>query len=195
MVTKQQVKSMIASSVQKTIEQKVTYLSSALANISYGGAVTNLLNSLSRGDSSENQYAGNLLLPKQLTIRFYINTDQSYSTMRVLAFQWADSTVPTAAGILQYVSSSNATVSPLLWLNHHKITILYDQCFALVTKSLADAQCHVISVKGDRMKAIQMSNTANVAQMYGIFLLTISDDAIASYPQISLISELRFTDA
>lgn len=196
LVTKQQVRNMIASNLQKVIETKVTYINSGPSNISYTGSITNLLNSLSRGDGSVNQYAGNLLRPESLCCRFYLSTDQNFSTLRIICFQWADASVPTTAGILEFTGGVTAPISPLAWLNHHKVHVLFDIGTCLKNRTAADASYYSIRVKGDKMRTIQMSIAVpNVAQMYGIYFLAISDDSVVNFPQIALYTELRFTDA
>jgi len=196
LVTKKQVQNMIASNLQKVIEIKTTTFNSVLSNVSFTGSMTNLLNSLTRGDNATDQYQGNLIRPTLLRLRFYIATDQSYSAMRMICFQWADATVPTAAGVLVTTGTTSAPTSPILWVNHHKIHVLFDLGVCLKNRQAGDAKFYDITIKGDKMRTIQMQvGAANVAQMYGLFFLSISDDGVVNYPQIQLTSELRFTDA
>jgi len=187
---------MIASNLQKTIEIKATTFNSTLSNVSFTGSITNVLASLTRGDNPTDQYQGALIRPVSLRARFYIATDQTYSALRMICFQWADASVPTAAGVLVTTGTSSAPTSPYLWVNHHKIHILYDKMFCLKNRNGGDAKSFDVQIKGDKMRTIQMQlGAANLAQMYGIYWLTISDDGVVNYPQIQLYTELRFTDA
>lgn len=116
--------------------------------------------------------------------------------MRMICFQWADASIPTAAGILQITGTSSAPTSPYLWVNHHKVHVLYDKGYCLKNRNAGDAKFFQFVIKGDKMRTIQMQAALpNAAQMYGLYFLTISDDGVVNYPQIQLFSSLRFTDA
>lgn len=185
---------MIRANNNMIVETKVTYTTQQ-GGIDYNGSIYNMAGAWTRGDGAVDQYTGNLVKPKQLTIRGTWSTTQSHSALRLVVFQWADSTIPAPSGILNYIGGVLAPESGLYWTNVHKIHVLYDEKTVLfpVAGSTAAGQFFCNITAG--FKPIQVAVTSNLPQMNGLFVVAVSDDAIPAYPQLYFVSELRFTDA
>lgn len=185
---------MIQSNLQRVIENKVSYVSGDAVSVTATGTIVSGFTNLSRGDGY-NQLTGNLAKPSKWTLRYTWSTAQTFSTVRLLAFQWLDAAVPTPSGILTYTGDARAPNSSLLWTNIHKIRVLHDQIVALKPRADAgfDAKQYTVNLPG--MATVQFDSTTVSQQMNGLYILLISDDIIGTAPQLTYVSELRFTDA
>ena len=99
---------------------------SGSGGVSSSGTIVNLLNSANRGLNGLNGYSGNTINPAGLRLKYYWSTDQVHNSVRVLLFQWFDATVPVLSGILQSITTGQATISPMSTTNLQYIKVLYD---------------------------------------------------------------------
>lgn len=182
------------ANLRSHIERKVSYVSGDAVSVTATGQVISATGNIARGDGAVNNMTGNLLTPTRWRLRFTFSTAQAFSTVRILVFQWLDSSIPTASDLLQLTGDARAPHSPLLWINIHKIRVLRDFVTALVPRSTggSDATYHEIDMPG--MSPLQFSSTLS-PQMNGLYMLLISDDIIGTAPQLTYTSELVFTDA
>lgn len=194
---KRQVRNMIQSMVQEEIEDKVTYVTTDALGVSNTGQVVNLQTNLVRADVAVNGFTGNLIKPTNLRCRYVWSTDQTFSSVRLLVFQWKDASIPSLSGILQYAGVTLSPLSPLLWSNIHKIKVLYDKTHTLKLRNTTgfDAKYFEFNIPGDRMETIQFASGTTLVQMNGIFMIAVSDDSVVSYPSLGLIAELTYSDA
>jgi hypothetical protein len=192
-ISKAEVRQMIRSTIEQDIEKKVTYTRQQ-GSVDFVGIVLDLTAGLTRGDGAIDEFTGNTLRPEHLRILASWSTGQSFTSARIIVFQWADSSVPVAAGILQYTGASNAPFSPLYWNNVPLIHVLYDELTTLfpVAGSFAATNL-VINIEG--MSNIFYPTGSTIPQKNGLYMCAISDDGVIAYPQFTFISELRFTDA
>ena len=184
----------VKRALAKNIEAKVTYTTQQ-GGIDYNGSVFNMTSAIARSDNANDGFTGNLILPKCLTIRWAVSTNQTFSRMRLLVFQWKDASSPVPGGILNTIGSAIAPHSPLLLSNKHKVHVLHDEIISLfpVAGSYA-VVTGVIQCTGS-LARVQFATGSTLIQMNGLFLLAISDDGAPVYPQLDFISELCYTDA
>jgi len=186
---------MLSSQLKQNIETKVTYVAGS-STYSNSGTIVDLFSNLIRGDLPLNQFQGSLVKPSGLRVRFTWSTNQSFSTVRTLIFQWKDATVPLPSGILNSTGSVQSPNSPLFWTNVHKIHVLYDKSHALKPRVASgyDA-CYLDTGILGGLSTVQFAVSSTNPQMNGIYMLLISDDALVSFPACTWYSEIRFTDA
>lgn len=194
------VRRQIRRELARVIETKVTHTSFAPSGVTYAGSIYNLTAALAKSDTAFG-FTGNLIRPKSLRIRASVSTAQSYNGFRLMVFRWKDASSPLPSGILDSTSTVQAPYSAPYWVNVHKIDVLHDELVALKLRNNVGNDCKVFDIKlhfGENSPAIQMPDSAGpglTPQMNGLYLLVISDDAIANYPDFVGRSELRFTDA
>lgn len=193
-VSKAEVRQMIRANTAEVVEKKVVYTTQN-GGIDITGSVFSLTAGISHGDGAIGQFAGNIVKPVHLKINVEWSTNQQFTTARLIVFQWADSTVPASTGILQYTGSVIAPLSPLYWANVPLIHVLYDELTSLFPVAGSYAATNLV-VNVSKMKKIWMNGSgAPSPQKNGLYVIAITDDSVATYPQLKFISELRFTDA
>lgn len=191
-----EVSKMLNSTLRRNIEPKMTIVFNATTPIDYNGTVFSATTNLARSDDAVDSFTGNVIRPQRLRMRYSWSTNQDYSTVRLLCFQWFDAAVPSPSGLLQNIGVISAPFQPILWTNRTKIRVLYDRTHCLKPRVSAgyDAKAFSFDVTGGFSNMIFASGSTN-PQMGGIYYLPISDDAVISYPLISFASELIYTDA
>ena len=190
-----EVAKMLQSTINRNIEPKMTTYGGSYS-VGFSGTVFSITSALTRGDLALNQFQGNIIKPRMLRVRGSWGTNQTYSTVRTLVFQWKDATYPTASGILQFTSQVYSPYSPLLWENRRKIRVLYDMTHSLKPR-VASGYDYESFDSGAliNLADIQFAAGSASVQMNGLFVLVISDDGAASYPFINYCVELVYTDA
>jgi hypothetical protein len=191
-----EVTKLIQASLRAEIEDKVTYTTQN-GGIDFTGTCFSLTNALVRADGPIDAFTGALIKPTSLRVDFTYSTNQTFSNVRILVFQFRDASVPlTAAGVLEYFSTIETPHSPISWLNKRKINVLWDKNFAIAPVAGSYAVHHELIQINSRFAPIQFTDTGPVQpQMNGIYLLAVSDDSVAPYPQLTYISSLVYTDA
>jgi hypothetical protein len=192
-----QVSQAVNSALEANIEKKLcTY--SGTSSVLYGGTVISLTANLVRGDASVNECTGILIKPKKLRIRIVWSTTESYNVIRMVVFRWKDSSTPLGSGILQTTGSGYAPLSPINWVNHRKITVLYDHMDVLYQHgtSTEPAKCYDLKINPGALPIqLPLNGAGAVPQMDGLYMLLIDDDGIAQSPIADLYTELIYTDA
>lgn len=194
---KAQIRQMVNSKLSSNIERKYITALTNTSSISYTGSVYNVLSNAVLGDGAINAYTGVVLKPTRVTLRYRVSSNQSYSALRVILFQWRESGVPSTAGILTTTGSVLAPFSPLLYLNRPLIHVLHDELHCLFQRDAASyaSECKTVDIKTGLLSIHMNPATAPVPQKNGIYLLCISDDAAVSYPVLDFYSDVEFTDA
>lgn len=160
----------------------------------------NLIGSLTKGDGPFS-VSGNLMKPKSLTIRGNLSTNQTFNSVRLILFRWKDASTPLTSGLLDQTSTVYAPYSAPYWVNVHKMEILEDRLIALKLRNnvgednVTFVMHHKFSLNSPAIQLPDAAGPGLIAQMNGLYLLYISDDAVTSFPTITARSELRFTDA
>jgi len=184
------------------------YADNALNNaaVSSSGTVLSCLQNLVRGDQGLNNFDGSTITPNGLTVKYSLNTNQSYNQVRVLCFQWMDSAVPTLAGIVQNNATNLGTISPVLITNRNYIRVLYDETHVLAPTAGVPDTLAINSIYGQgtafgkfyipgkRLRKIRFNSGSNSVQDGNIYCLLVSDDSAPSYPAINIYTRLSFYD-
>jgi hypothetical protein len=192
-ISKAEVRQMIQSSIEQVVEQKVTYTRQQ-GSVDFAGITLDLTAGLTRGDGAMDEFTGNIIRPESLKILASWSTGQSHTTARIIVFQWKDASVPVAPGILQYTGASNAPFSPLFWTNVPLIHVLYDELTTIFPVAGSFAATNLV-INITKMRPISYPVGGTIPQKNGLYMCAITDDGIIAYPQLTFISELRFTDA
>jgi len=192
---RREVVNLIRSALNSTIEDKVTFVTSLGIGVDYSGTIVSFTNNLTRADVAVDGFTGNLIRPKRGSIDFTWSSDQAFSNVRCLVFQWLDASVPSPTGILQFTGSVRAPHSPLFWTNVHKIRVLYNHVHALKLRNTSGTDAKHFRAEFRGMETIQFASGSTTPQMGGIYALFITDDAAVTYPQITYVTELVFSDA
>lgn len=177
-------------------EKKYSYLNVNNMGVSYSGNVYDLLSNLTRGDGGLNSYTGFAITPTGIQVRYSWNTNQEYSTMRIICLQWFDSSVPVATGILQSAGAAIAPLSSTRVENKKLFKVLYD---ALDTKAPATAGAYGVGhgqffIPASRLQEVRFNQADNSVHYGGLYILAISDDAIVAYPGFSMQAMTSFYD-
>lgn len=186
--------------LSRVLETKVSHQNSGPQDCTYSGQIHNCIGSLVKGDGPF-QCSGNLIKPKSITVRGKLSSNQTYNCCRVILFRWKDAAIPSPSGLLDATSTVFAPFSSQYWVNVHKMEILEERYITLKLRNNVgeDAQHFVLhhnfSLDSPSIQLPDTSGPGLYAQMNGLYVLTISDDAITTFPQLVMRSELRFTDA
>ncbi len=186
----------VTQAFEANLERKLCNYSGA-SSVLYTGTMLSVTANLVRGDASVNEATGILIKPKKLILRYTWSNAAPYNTVRAMVFRWHDASSPTASGILQTTGSAFAPLSCLSWVNHRKITVLYDQICVLYDhgSTVAAKTFSVVINPGKAPIQLPLSGAGAIPQMDGLYLLLITDDAIAPNPAVDVYMALEYTDA
>lgn len=187
---------MIRSSVALNLEEKVTYTQQT-GSVDYTatGTVFDLTAGLARGDGAIDNFTGDIIRPTRLLMKCCWSTNQVFSSLRLLIFQWEDASVPVGAGIFAFIGSTLAPFSPLLWTNVPKIHVLYDELTTIFPSPPGGYAATNLIINITKMRPIYFASGSTIMQKNGLYAVAISDDGLVVYPVLDFISELLFTDA
>lgn len=185
---------MIRANNKLVIENKVTYAYQN-ASVDWAGTIQSATVSIARGDDPIGYFTGNIIRPMRLRLRGTWSTSQTHSACRVIIFQWLDASTPAVTGVLWGPSSIYAPESPFLWTNVHKIHVLYDEKTVMFPVAGSYAAAPISCDLSNCFKPIQFASGSTQPQMYGIYALYITDDSVPAYPNLTVVSELTYTDA
>lgn len=189
----------------KTPKPKVDmkYTDNAVQNqsVTSSGTFTSLFANLVRGDNGLNNFNGNNIYPKYIQFDYHVNTNQNYNSCRVMIFQWEDGTPPNLATILANTAAGIATICPPNVSAKHQLKVLWDDkvLFAptaggdstVIGQGICKGSCFIPERK---LKTVRFASSSNNVQDQNIFVLTISDDSVPTYPAIYWHSRVAFTD-
>ncbi len=188
----------INSALAANIEVKAVEATSAF-NCLYGGTILNATGNLLRGDAGLNECTGVMIRPKKFSLNFEITQAGAGLTnlVRVVVFRWRAEGVPVPSGILNNNSTAYAPLGNLYWINRKKIVVLEDRLYKLFDHG---GGCDIVTDRftiDPRHYPIQLplSGAGSTPQQDGLFVLFISDDAIAPSPIVDYHLRLEFTDA
>jgi len=170
--------------------------------IYYNAAPVSILSNLQRGDNGLNSFAGNIIKPQAITIKYFATSPTSeYQALRFIVFQWFDAATPATSGILQNTSQTTALVSPTLITNKQYIKILYDKLHVtaisaagdgLLGDSIIDGQ--TIYIPGKRLRNVRFASGSNTVQDGNIYVLALSDDTALSTINLTMYARVTFAD-
>lgn len=170
-------------------------------NVTNSGTVTSLLSNMTRGDNGLNMHQGNIITPRYLQIDYFYATQQLYNSLRLIVFQWSETTTPTLASVLQSTTSGIATISPINISSKSEIRVLADHKCIVAPSAGGDTtpigygtNSGSIFIPAKRLRPVRFNTSANLVQSDNIYVLYVSDDGVPVYPTLNLYSRLAFTD-
>ena len=184
------------------VEMKVTYKNDA-GSVTTTGVIDQLTANMTRGNAAIDNFLGLEVLPTSVRVNIALTMGQSAiasgdgtNIMRVLVFQWYDSTLPAISGILQDATSP---LSMLRWENKENIKVLADRLYALKQTGLQqdshDAISDRIYIKGKKMVPIQFNAAGNAVQKGNIYIIILSDSSVTANPYVVYHSQITYTDS
>jgi len=189
--------------IYKQPKQDMKYADYSQSNISMtsSGSFYSVLSNLTRGDDGRNNHQGNLIYPKYLQMDYYVYSNQSYNSCRVMVFQWSDSAAPSLATLLQTISTGIATISPPNISAKSNLKVLCDHKFVIaptaggdttvVGNAIHQGSCFIPEKK---FKPVRYAASAVNVQDNNIYVLFLSDDTVPTYPAFYFHTRLGFTD-
>lgn len=173
------------------------------SGVDNAGTVVNILANLSRGTGMVNEFLGSEILPTSIRERMSIAMGpgsggvgaDGTNVVRVIIFQWYDSSTPAVTGVLQTVSP----YSPLRWENKPLINVLSDKLYGVKqqgeTSLTYDLVTDVVYIKSKKIKPVRFHQTNTTAQDGGLYALFLSDSSIAPNPYVSANLSVTYTDS
>lgn len=195
-VQQQAVTREVKRQMNRASEKKVTDVALVPTSINYTGFTGSLLTNLIRGDTDMNNFDGGTIYPQAVELRYRVTSANGaglWNCVRVMIGQSKLLGTPTPGNVLQTTGSSTAVVSPRLWERMKNYKILYDQVHALNYESNQTEWYKVYLNKG--LLPVEYTASGGLSITKGdIFILIISDDAVAPAPSIEYMSRVKFTD-
>lgn len=173
------------------------------SGVDNSGTVVNILSNMSRGTGMVNEFLGSEILPTSVRERMSIALGpgaggvaaDGTNVVRVIIFQWYDSSTPAVSGVLQTVNP----YSPLRWENKPLINVLSDKLYGVKqqgeTSITYDLVTDQIYIKSKKIKPVRFHQTNTNAQDGGLYALFISDSSIAPNPYVSSNLSVTYTDS
>jgi len=165
------------------------------------GEVLSLFVNMTRGTLGYNNFVGNTLNIRGITVKYYCRTNQIYNACRVLIFQWMDPSIPAVNGVLQNISSGIGPISNILATNRENIRVLYDKHFVMAPTAATDTTTlgygtfsDSVYIPGSRCQKVKANTNSTTAQHGNICMLLISDDNVLSFPVINYYTRVTFYD-
>lgn len=180
----------------KRADVKYTDLHDSVS-VDASGFLFDLTTNLAFSDTGLNAYEGNSITPKGLEIRYHWNTDQEYSNVRTIIFQWFSAATPAVTDILQDITigASNPLSAPEINTKPF-YKILHDALDVINTynSGLARALVRKVYINGKKLRKIRSQATASTLVNGRIYCLVISDDQVTTYPAFAFYSRLSYYD-
>lgn len=151
--------------------------------------------SITQGVLRTNRVGGQIS-PHALYIKGFVNADSTdaQNTVRVLVFQWNDTTAPTTSDVFE--SGYQATIAPYRWSNSGtRLKILYDKSF--ISYHTGDTWRREVNFRLPFPKSLQTRYSgpgAGDGVAGRIYVMMISDSSLLPHPTCVLTSRLVFTD-
>lgn len=196
----QTVQAIVKNELRKKTDWKYTDVGLAGQNVTSAGTISALYVNAVRGDLGTDNFEGNIVVPQAVTLKYFCHTSEIRNVVRVMVFQWFDSTVPVPAGILQNIALPFGVVSPTLVTNKDFIKVLYDKShqFAPTAGNPVTGEGTTdpvtIYIPGRKLKPTRFQSGLNVVQDGALYILYISDDLVVPSPQITWYSRITFAD-
>jgi len=158
-----------------------------------------LLSNLTRGQNGRDNFLGNVVRPQAITLKYFAESGQeAYEALRVIVFQWFDSSTPTTSGVLQTDATTTALVSPTLVTNKQYVKVLYDQLHLLALTSNPGGngvtQGVTVYIPGKRLRSVRYNSNNNTCQDGNIFVCAISNDTALGTVNLTMYSRITFSD-
>lgn len=193
----------VRAELRKATDWKYTDRS-ATVNVASSGAIHSLYSNLVRGEAGKDNFQGNIVKPQGVTIKYYLNTNQSYNAVRVMLIQWFDAGTPVLTGILETNATGFGPISPTLITNKQYIRVLSDNLHVIAPTAGTAPPSTVIEgegvaqgsiyVSGKKLRQTRYNSTSNTVQDGDLYLVMVSDDNLTTYPSVRYYSRVTFSD-
>lgn len=163
------------------------------------GTMLDLLVNLGKGDEMLDDFSGSFIDPVNIRIRYScgIGVEKENSIWRVIVFQWFDSTVPTAADLFDTAASFAAGVLAPYADKDQQVArttkILYDRFF-VIDKLAANTMYDTIYIPGKKLKRVHFTATGATVKSGGLYLLFLTESAVANHHPFAQGSSVMYTD-
>lgn len=203
--------------VQRNVSKKVCNDVDTSVAVSNQGYVYNLLSDLLRGTTANDTFDGNKLIPESVMVNYQWdltnleNETGSLSTtvrLYIVQMRCGDNVEATDAGNAYFLDNAvGQTTAPLgvwNWGNWQNWNLLYDSgpiAFTSTTgfaNSLGMNMARSIKIRKQDLRSVFFNDKTTAGNppvtKGGIFLLAISDSALAPNPILSFQSQIVFSD-
>lgn len=173
-------------------ELKYTTYSIAAVQQTWTGAVQSLYGNLSRGDAGRNNYDGNMVKPRSITVRLNMVPGGVTDILRVIVVQQIRGPAPTVAQLLDL--SGGTAQQPIASYNRpykRSIKVLADRLYDL-SSSFKGEYTDTIYIKGKKLVPLEVLSTAQTIITGDILLYTYAQSATGA--TMSMYSEITYTD-
>ncbi len=191
LVTKQQVRDMIRSTVTNSMELKCTDADVSSSNTYYSSF--NLVNTAIGATLTTR--VGNYVNIKRLLGKLTFTYADTTNAVRVLIIQWKGliaSGGPVAGQVLSYPNSVLTPMSPLL--QDDAYTLVYDSGVRILTSSQTALAINFDVTTGFNSK-VSFDGTSNASNLTnGLFLITLNDSAASPNPSVVGLVRCYYTD-
>lgn len=169
--------------------------------INHNGTVFSLLSTLSRGDNSLNNFRGDTITPLSLKMRYTLLANDQPQNMRVIIFQWFQSSTPTPAGLLDtpnsFLGTALAPFSDKQFDNRKTYKILYDKFHNLTNTGAGDnnishgVEVYIPSVA---FQPIEFVYNSGAPQKGGLYVCAVSDSSAPTHPSFFYVCSIIASD-
>lgn len=201
------VRTIVKKVTVKNAENKQIY-KGVLANCDSTGNVTDLLLSMSKGDSDQAEADGDTIQLKSIRMKFSITgVSGEANVVRVMLVQWkSDSTTNNLTGVDKVLSING--LGTYGYVYNQKIefaqatnlcNVIYDRTFTTVSGTSSEVQFVNKDIYKGFARQVDfngLSATPGSAQGYNkLYLLAMSDSGVASHPIIIGQVRINYTDS
>lgn len=194
------VNQIVTKKINSVLDYKTCTQSYVNASVDWSGYIWNVLANMTRGDGAVNQFAGNNIVPKSLTLRYQVRAGDADNMMRVVLIQWfGDTHAVVPSGILDgtILGGANAPLAGYRWDNRPNVKILYDKLHQLMQQNGTigpNLAVEKITIPSGKIKKMYLSATAPEAQRGQLFLIVVSDSGAGSHPEFRATTQMTYTD-
>lgn len=189
--------------INRKSELKYIVANSAPSSITTTVGINTIM-SIAVGQTDSTRIGDKVILTKIEGRMHFTNTGDATNFVRVILFQWKESTVPTAADILLAGSSGTQDVGSLYAHDtRSQFKILYDKILRLVGNAAAATTpntdlsilvLHPIIFGKKLLPNIQFIAGSSTVCYNSVYLLTVSDSTAAPHPSIYSSYKLNYRD-
>lgn len=191
------VKKLIDQSDAKKTEKHYVDISSGGGGVSYLGSLIDLT-VIAQGVTDSTRLGDSINL-KSVQMKWTWSLGTTPNTVRVIVFQWfgdANIDAPTPSSILQgtFIGGVGAPHAPYTKDSvGFKCQVVFDEVQLLDTYRPSQLGSFMITADKFRHKKVQYNGGGTTAVANSVWVLFISDDALAAFPIIVYVERTRFT--
>lgn len=173
-------------------ELKYTVVTSTPFGVSFAGGSQSLFANLSRGNSGKDNYDGNGLTPKSVTVRLAIKPQSTIDMVRIIVAQQIKGALPSAANLLDTTGSISTPLASFNRPYKRTVKILADRLYA-ASNSESGIYTDTIYIKGKKLVPLEVLSGAQTTTSGDIAIYYYSQ-VTAAGPVLDYYTEVTFTD-